>query len=123
MSRPASEQDVRAAAQRARDAAAELAATSRQHKDDALEAMADALADSSDEILAANSADLSAAYEAGTAESLIDRLTLDENRVTSMARGLREVAALPDRSVKCCVATSRRTGLRSDRSGFRSVSS
>ena len=96
MSRPASEQDVRAAAQRARHAAVELAATNRQHKDAALEAMADALGDSSDEILAANGVDSAAAHEAGMAERLIDRLILDEDRVTTMARGLREVAALPD---------------------------
>jgi glutamate-5-semialdehyde dehydrogenase len=92
----ATEQDVRDVAARARDAAAEIAPLSRAAKDSALHAMADALDSAVDDVLAANANDVEAARTAGMAESLIDRLRLDPDRVTAMAAGLRDVAALPD---------------------------
>jgi glutamate-5-semialdehyde dehydrogenase len=92
----ATESDVRAVAARAREAAAELAPATRARKDAALHAMADALDDATDAILAANARDVEAGRSAGTADSLLDRLALDAERVASMAQGLREVAALPD---------------------------
>jgi glutamate-5-semialdehyde dehydrogenase len=91
-----SEHDVRAVAERARAAAAELAPLSRGDKDAALQAMASALEDSTDAILAANGRDVDAARADGLADGLIDRLTLDAERVAAMAQGLRDVAALPD---------------------------
>ena len=81
------------AAAAARAASHTLARSSRQARDDALAAMADALRDAMRAILAANAADV-AAYQ-GTA-AFLDRLTLTEARVEAMARGLEEVAALPD---------------------------
>jgi len=93
---PGTERDVRASAERARAAAAELAPLSRAEKDAALHAMADAVDDASDAILAANSRDVEAGRAAGLAEGLQDRLTLHADRVAAMAQGLREVAALPD---------------------------
>jgi glutamate-5-semialdehyde dehydrogenase len=92
----ATEQDVRAAATRARDAAAELAAMCRGDKDVALHAMARALDEATAEILAANARDVEAGRAAGMADGLVDRLTLDDDRVAAMAQGLRDVAALPD---------------------------
>jgi len=83
-------------ATRARDAAAVLALATRSDKDAALEAMAQALVDGADGILAANAEDVSAAAAAGTPAHLIDRLRLDNGRVEAMAQGLREVAGLPD---------------------------
>lgn len=83
-------------ATRARDAAAVLALATRATKDAALEAMAQALLDGSDRILAANADDVAAAEQAGTGAHLIDRLRLDSGRVAAMAQGLREVAGLPD---------------------------
>ena len=83
-------------ATRARDAAAVLALATRSDKDAALEAMAQALIDGADRILAANAEDVAAAEAAGTAAHLIDRLRLDSSRVAAMAQGLREVAGLPD---------------------------
>ncbi len=65
-------------------------------KNRALLAMADAIEENSAEILAANAADVAAAREKGTRENLIDRLILDGKRISSMADGLRQVAALPD---------------------------
>ena len=83
-------------ATRARDAATVLALATRATKDAALEAMAQALLDGSDRILAANAEDVTAAERAGTGAHLIDRLRLDSTRVAAMAQGLREVAGLPD---------------------------
>jgi glutamate-5-semialdehyde dehydrogenase len=83
-------------ATRARDAAAVLALATRSAKDAALDAMAQALLDHTDELLSANAADVSAAEDAGTAPHLIDRLRLDSGRVAGMAQGLRDVAGLPD---------------------------
>ena len=48
------------------------------------------------EILAANAKDLALASEKGLSGSMLDRLTLDEARIQSMADAVREVAALPD---------------------------
>src|SRR2546423_12698033 len=58
--------------------------------------MADALVAGTPVILAANAADVAAARESGTADHLIDRLTLTDQRIAAMADGLRQTAALPD---------------------------
>jgi glutamate-5-semialdehyde dehydrogenase len=88
--------EVRAVAAAAREAAGELAPLSRAAKDAALNAMADALVAATDEVLAANGRDVAAGREAGLAEGLLDRLSLDPGRVVAMADGLRDVAGLPD---------------------------
>jgi glutamate-5-semialdehyde dehydrogenase len=92
----ASEADVRTIAARAREAAADLAQRSRAEKDAALHAMAAALVDATDAVLSANARDLANGRQAGLAEAMLDRLTLDPERVEAMAQGLRDVAALPD---------------------------
>jgi glutamate-5-semialdehyde dehydrogenase len=92
----ASEQDVLDAAHRARAAAAELALLTRAAKDAALLAMADALVDATDAIVAANARDMAAGQAAGLSDGLLDRLRLDADRVAAMAQGLRDVAGLPD---------------------------
>lgn len=58
--------------------------------------MAQALEAASEQIVAANGADVAAAREGGTSESLIDRLTLTPARISAMADGLRHIATLPD---------------------------
>jgi glutamate-5-semialdehyde dehydrogenase len=90
------EADVVAVARRARAAAAVLAPASRQRKDDALLAMADAIEASVDRIVTVNAQDVDRARAAGTAAGLVDRLTLDADRLAGIAGGLRQVAALPD---------------------------
>ena len=90
------EERVAEVAGRARVAATDLALATRAVKDAALLAMADALVEQSETVLAANADDVAAAEEAGTGEHLVDRLRLDHDRVEAMARGLREVAGLPD---------------------------
>ena len=65
-------------------------------KDDALEAIAAALIESTDQILEANARDLEAGEANGLSDALLDRLALDERRVAAMADGVRAIAALPD---------------------------
>ena len=64
-------------------------------KNAALGAMADALVDGSDDILAANRLDMEAA-RGRISDVMLDRLKLIPQRIGDMARGIREVAALPD---------------------------
>ncbi len=79
----------------ARAAKAEVAGLGRARKDAALLAMADALLAGEKAILEANAADLDAA--AGViGEVMLDRLRLTPERIAGMAKGIRDVAALPD---------------------------
>jgi glutamate-5-semialdehyde dehydrogenase len=87
---------IGAAAQRARAAARVLRSLPTDAKNAALSAMADALVERTDEVLAANAADVQAAADAGTPESVLDRLRLDAARVAGVAGALRELVALPD---------------------------
>ena len=80
----------------AREASRTLALLSRAEKDAALRALADAIDAASDEIVAANGEDLDRGREGGMAESLLDRLRLDGERVAAVADALRDVAGLPD---------------------------
>lgn len=91
-----SAEEVRETAVRARQAAAVLAPLPRAPKDAALSAMAAALGDRADEVVAANARDVEAARAAGTSPALVDRLTLTPARIAAMADGLRQVASLPD---------------------------
>lgn len=83
-------------ARRAKSASGVLATANRAAKDAALHAMADALAADCDIVLAANAADVAVARAAGTAEAMVDRLTLSPSRVDAMVAGLRALAGLPD---------------------------
>ena len=90
------EQEVRAIAEAAKAAAAPLAQTSADVRNNALAAMAAALRANRVDVLAANAQDTDAARAAGTQESLLDRLMLDEARIEAMAGALEELVALPD---------------------------
>ncbi|GGN63510.1 gamma-glutamyl phosphate reductase [Streptomyces kronopolitis] len=83
-------------ARRAREAAAVLAPLPRTARDAALLAIADALVERTGAIVAANAEDVAAAREAGTAESVVDRLTLTPERIAAIAADVRQVVALPD---------------------------
>ena len=80
----------------ARRASRRLGLLSRADKDAALLAMADALDAASAEIIAANEQDIARGRAQDLAEGLLDRLALDEARVTAVAESLRDIAALPD---------------------------
>ncbi|MFE6775686.1 glutamate-5-semialdehyde dehydrogenase [Streptomyces sp. NPDC057702] len=83
-------------AHRAREAATALAPLARAAKDVALLAIADALGERVDEIIAANAEDVARARAAGTSDAIVDRLTLTPQRVAAIAADVREVVALPD---------------------------
>lgn len=80
----------------AREAAQVLAETPTGVKNAALHAMADALLESTDHLLASNAEDVRTAEVNGTSGSLIDRLRLTEGRIAGMAAGLRQLADLAD---------------------------
>jgi glutamate-5-semialdehyde dehydrogenase len=80
----------------ARVAAHALALASTESKNAALRAAAQALRTSTPAILAANAKDLAAAGEAGRPAAFVDRLMLDEPRIAAIAKGLDEIADLPD---------------------------
>ena len=80
----------------ARDAAATVAAASPADKRRALEAAATELRAHREELLAANARDLALCAANGLSEAMTDRSRLDPARIESIARGLEEVAVLPD---------------------------
>ncbi len=81
-------------ARQAKGASRELAKLTSAQKDACLLAMAEALERGAEAIQRANEADLAAS--AGLSVAMVDRLRLDRKRIQGMARGLRDVAALPD---------------------------
>ena len=83
-------------ARQAKAASRELARLSSAEKNACLLAMAAALGPGSAAIQTANARDLEGAARMGLSSAMQDRLRLDEKRIAAMARGLREVAALPD---------------------------
>ncbi|WP_338819082.1 glutamate-5-semialdehyde dehydrogenase [Neomoorella thermoacetica] len=88
--------EVQTKGQRAREAARILAGLGTSKKNEALLAMARALEEEQEAILAANARDMVAGKEKGLSRALLDRLLLNEKRIRDMAAGLRELAALPD---------------------------
>ncbi len=103
---------LRRAAHAAREASRVLAATGEERRNTALRIMATSLRDHRVEILAGNAADL-AAYHGSNA--FRDRLTLNSDRVDAMARGLEDVAALPDPLGRVLADWTRPNGLRIQR--------
>lgn len=83
-------------AQRARQASRSMAYMSTEVKDKALNAMAKALEERSNQILAANEEDMRAGREMGLSKAMLDRLMLNDVRLSEMAAGLRALTALPD---------------------------
>ncbi|WIM67157.1 glutamate-5-semialdehyde dehydrogenase [Corynebacterium breve] len=94
--RAAERNEVLRKAQAAKKVAPVLATLPTVDKDALLHAAADALIARTDEILAANQADIDSGRAEGMAESLIDRLSLNTDRVAGIAGGLRQVAGLQD---------------------------
>lgn len=70
--------------------------TAGSKKDDALNAIANALRENSDRIIKANDIDIENGEKAGLTKSLLDRLKLTEERINGMADGVSEVASLAD---------------------------
>ena len=81
---------------KAREGARRLATLSTRIKDSALLSMADALEKEAERLQLENQKDIDAAKKKSLSPALIDRLTLNETRIREMAKGLRDVAGLPD---------------------------
>ncbi|VTZ51785.1 gamma-glutamylphosphate reductase [Methylocella tundrae] len=81
---------------KARQAAHTLSLASTETKNHALRAAAAAIRANAEAIMAANAQDFSAAKAKGVSGSFLDRLNLDSGRIEAMAKGVEEIAALPD---------------------------
>lgn len=81
---------------RAKKAGYNIAVADTKTKNDLLLAIADKLLKNSDEIISRNKADIKAAKENGTADTMIDRLMLNSERIKGIADGVRKIAGLDD---------------------------
>ena len=104
--------DLMTIARAARDAKTAVARLDTNAKNRGLAAIADALEAHIPEILAANHMDIAAGRANGLNEGLIDRLTLNEQRIAAIAEGCRQVAALPDPIGEVLWQRTRPNGLR-----------
>mgnify|MGYP001820809451 CR=1 FL=1 len=80
----------------ARAASRVLARANTGAKNAALLAMADAIEASRAELIKENQKDLDAGKANGLDEALLDRLALNDERITGMAEGIRQIVSLPD---------------------------
>jgi glutamate-5-semialdehyde dehydrogenase len=83
-------------AKQAKTASRELARLNSADKNACLLAMADALEQNRARIRSANALDMETGAKLGLSSAMLDRLKLDDKRIAAMAKGLREVAGLPD---------------------------
>ncbi len=88
--------ELKASAEETRRASKKLATLSSAIKNKALLAMAKSLEAASEHLISENKKDLKHGAEKGLSPALLERLSLTPKRVSAMADGLREVAALPD---------------------------
>jgi glutamate-5-semialdehyde dehydrogenase len=95
----------------ARAAAVKLALATGEAKNGALGAMAAMLREAAPAIAAANAGDIAAARAAGRPAAFIDRLTLTPSRIEAMAKGLEEIASLPDPVGEVIASWTRPNGL------------
>ena len=96
--------------QKAKSAKGAMTLASTDTKNAALLAMADALVENQQAILAANALDLEAA-KGTVSDVMLDRLALSPERIEGMAQGIREVAELPDPVGAVLSRTERPNGL------------
>ncbi|MGD2137077.1 MAG: glutamate-5-semialdehyde dehydrogenase [Gammaproteobacteria bacterium] len=87
---------MQAVGRRARSASREIGRARTGMKNDALLAVAAAIESAAGTLKAENRQDLDAGRRHGLDAALLDRLELNDARITAMAEGLREIAALPD---------------------------
>ncbi len=113
------ETDVRAEMReigaKARAAARDVANAPAEKKNRALMAAARVLRERANDILAANALDCRDARSKNLSAALIDRLTLNPARIEGMARGVEEVAALPDPVGRVLATFTRPNGLTIER--------
>jgi len=107
--------EIQQQALQCRDAAQAIAQLSTGAKNALLRAMADALEEARDAILAANARDMEAAAAKGIAGAMLDRLKLDARRLAGIAAAVREVADLPDPVGQITREQTRPNGIRIQR--------
>ena len=90
------ETDMMALGEAAKQASAKMRLTSSETRNSALTLMATEIRNAEPAILDANAKDMAAATEKGLSGAMLDRLKLDPSRVAGIAKGLEEIAALPD---------------------------
>ncbi len=100
---------------RVKDASVSLAVASTEDKNRILKAIATALRENCDKILEANALDLKNGRENGMAESLLDRLMLNAERIEGMAQGVEGVISLPDPVGRVLWETQRPNGMKIQR--------
>ena len=88
--------DLTTLGRQAKDSAYHLGLMDTSRKNQLLTAMAAALEENTDKIIAANAEDLAQAQQNGIKETMQDRLRLTPERITAMAEGLRQIVQLPD---------------------------
>lgn len=96
---------------KAKAAAAAMAVLSTDVKNQALRRMADSLEAERESILKANAADLEQGAADGLTSALLERLTLNADRIAGMAQSLREIAGLPDPIGEVVYSNRRPNGL------------
>lgn len=104
--------EVKTKAARAKETTAILAGLSTEVKNAALLVMADALVQEQSSIIEANRQDLKRGEENGTPASMLDRLSLNEERIQAIADGLRQIADLNDPIGDILEVIERPNGLR-----------
>ncbi|MEI7731491.1 MAG: glutamate-5-semialdehyde dehydrogenase [Verrucomicrobiota bacterium] len=97
---------------RAKAASRDLAKLTTDEKNRVLLAMAAALETAAPALKAANAEDMQVGARIGLTAAMLDRLKLDDKRIAAMAKGLREVAALPDPVGRVLDERTRPNGLR-----------
>lgn len=102
---------VRQVCEQARAAAAATRELDATAKDAVLADLAEAIESERDGLKAANQKDVAAAMQAGVSETLVDRLTLTDARISAMANAVRTVVALPDPVGQVTRGTTRPNGL------------
>jgi glutamate-5-semialdehyde dehydrogenase len=99
----------------ARASAHALGLASPQAKNRALSAAAAAVRADVEKIIAANKVDMAAAEKSGVSKANLDRLLLDAKRIEAMARGIDEIAELPDPVGRLLATFERPNGLKIER--------
>ena len=96
----------------AKEAEKTLMVASSEKKNLALKKIAEGLIENTDKIIEANKVDLENGEKNGMAKSMLDRLKLDKERIEGMAKGVLDVATLPEPVGRILSATERPNGLR-----------
>jgi glutamate-5-semialdehyde dehydrogenase len=99
-------------AARARSAYGALGETSNDQRNKALKEAAGAIRAKASQLMNANAKDVTAAQMAGMDAAMLDRLTLNEKRIEAMAKGLEDIAQLPDPLARTLAAWDRPNGLK-----------